>query len=126
VSVVLTAYIALSDEEKLVLWTLGAIGRPVSRAQLAARMPRAIDLGRVLLLLRRFGLVRDRAPVDLTSEGMRKAAKLVNAQEANLSREIRLPDARDAIAEAGAPACPSPVSSLPSKRSTRPSAASTP
>ena len=37
--------------------------------------------------------------IDLTSEGMRKAAKLVNAQEANLRRELRQLDAREALAE---------------------------
>ncbi len=95
----LTVYLALDEDERLVLWTLGAVGRPISQAQLAARVPRTIDLSRVLLLLRRFGLVRGRAPIDLTSEGMRKAAKLVNAQGANLRRELRQLDAREALAE---------------------------
>ncbi len=96
---VLTAFITLSDDEKLVLWTLGSVGHPITREHLGKLLPRTPGLDTTILFLRRFGLVRHRVPLDLTSEGMRKAAKLVNTQEANLRRELRQLDAREALAE---------------------------
>lgn len=93
----------LDADERLVLWTLGAVGRPMWRSDLEKLLPRGFELDDRLAILRRLGLVRGRMPIDLTGEGVRRASKLVAAHEAGLRRELRLLDVRDAFAEAASP-----------------------
>lgn len=93
-------HVELDADERTVLWTLGAVGRPMSFAALGSRVPRSIALGNVLVILRRLGLVRPRHPVALTSEGARQAARVAANHEAGLRRELRQLDRLDALAEA--------------------------
>lgn len=90
----------LDADERLVLWTLGAVGRPMWRSDLEALLPRGFELDGPLVVLRRLGLVRGWMPIDLTGEGMRRAAKLGVGHEASLRRELRQLDRLDALAEA--------------------------
>jgi hypothetical protein len=96
-------HVELDADERTALWTLGAVGRPMSFEALGSRTSRSIALGNVLVILRRLGLVRPRHPVALTSEGVRQAARVAADLEAVHRRELRQLDRLDALAETAAP-----------------------
>lgn len=92
-------HIKLDEDERTVLWALGAVGRPMWESDLAARVGK-IDLTKVLIVLRRLGLVENRHRVALTCDGVQRASRIVNRHEAALTRELRQLDLRDACPEA--------------------------
>lgn len=93
-------HVELDADERTVLWTLGAVGRPMSFEALGSRTSRSIALGNMLVILRRLGLVRPRHPVALTSEGVRQAARVAADLEVVHRRELRQLDRLAALAEA--------------------------